>query len=226
MNNRSLTLVLLAGASVALGACVGSDAGLYRDAGLTPTSRYALRVEPDMDRIALSVREGDLSANQRTAVASLAARYRNSAQEGLVIEVPQGNDPVALRSAGHIRAALEGAGVASNHISLASYSAPDGRAPVLAGFRTIVASVPRCGSEWGNLGRTGENTVASNFGCAVNSNLAAQIAEPRDIVAPRAMTPPNAQRRSVVFEAYRQGQPTSAAREAMLADSEVSQAVN
>ncbi len=226
MKNRSLTLVLLAGASVALGACVGSDAGLYRDAGLTPTSRYALRVEPDLDRIALAVRDGDLSVNQRNAVASLAARYRNSAQEGLVIEVPQGNDPVALRSAGNIRAALEGAGVASNHISLASYSAPDSRAPVLAGFRTVVASVPRCGAEWGNLARTGENTVASNFGCAVNANLAAQIADPRDIVAPRAMTPPNAQRRTVVFEAYRQGQVTSAAREAMLADSEVSQAVN
>lgn len=226
MKNRSLTLVLLAGASVALGACVGTDAGMYRDPGLNPLSRYALRVEPDQDRIALSVRDGDLSANQRQALASLAGRYRNSAQEGIVIEVPQGNDPVALRSAGNIRAALESSGVASNSISLASYSAPDSRAPVLAGFRTVIASVPRCGAQWGNLSRTGENTVASNFGCAVNANLAAQIADPRDIVAPRAMTPPNAQRRTVVFEAYRQGQPTSAQREALLADSEVSQAVN
>jgi pilus assembly protein CpaD len=107
-----------------------------------------------------------------------------------------------------------------------SYAGPDPRAPVLVGFETVRAVTPQCGTVWGNLGRTGDNQSASNFGCAVNANLAAQIANPRDIVSPRAMTPAEAGRRSVVFDAYREGTQTSAAREELVSQSRVSRAVN
>lgn len=226
MKNRSLTLLALAGSTVALAACVGTDASLQRPAPVNSLSRYVLQVEPDQDRIALAVRENGLSDNQRAALLQLAHRYRASAQNGLTVELPEGDDPVARRSAENVVQALYAAGVSAQHIRYATYSAPDVRAPVVAGFETIRASVPRCGAQWGNLSRTGENVVASNFGCALNANLAAQIADPRDIVQPRTMTPPNAQRRTVVFEAYRQGQPTSAQREPMLESSRISEAVN
>lgn len=226
MMNRSLTLILLAGAATVLAGCVGPNANLDQPPPRSPLSRYVLQVENDLDRIALAVRDGGLSDNQRNALASLAARYRAAGGNGLVIEVPQGNDPVTLRSAANVRSALEGMGIASSHITLASYASQDPLSPVLAGFSTPVAKVPRCGEVWGNLARTGENAGASNFGCAVTANLAAQIANPRDIVAPRASTPVNAQRRTVVYEAYRNGQNTSAAREGLLSDARVSEAVN
>lgn len=225
MMNRSCFLVLLAGAVLGLGGCVGSDAGLYQQS-LTPLHRYVLQVEPDQDRIALAVRDGALSDNQRNALHALVGRYRAGGANDLVIEVPTGNDPVALRSAGNVRALLESAGIPSSRLRTVSYSAPDARAPVLAGYTTVRAVVPQCGREWGNMSRTGENNAASNFGCAVNANLAAQIANPRDIIAPREMTSPSAQRRTVVYEAYRQGQQTSAPREALLENSRVSEAVN
>jgi len=226
MKNRSLTLLALAGSTLALTACVGTDAGMHKPTPINTLSRYVLQVEPDQDRIALAVRENGLSENQRVALVQLAQRYRASEQSGLTVELPEGNDPVARRSADNIVQALYAAGISSQHIQYTTYAAPDVRAPVVAGFASIRAAVPRCGAEWGNLSRTGENAVGSNFGCAVNANLAAQIADPRDIVQPRAMTPPNAQRRTVVFEAYRQGQPTSAQREPMLESSRISEAVN
>ena len=47
----------------------------------------------------------------------------------------------------------------------------------------------------------------------------------RDIAAPRALTPPEAGRRSVVFDRYRQGLPTAAPQEQMVQRSRVSTAV-
>ncbi|WP_461343446.1 CpaD family pilus assembly protein [Brevundimonas sp. GN22] len=225
MMNRSFYACLLGGAALALSACVGPDANLDRGMGPMPLSRYVLQVEPDQDRIALAVHQNGLSLNQRQAIMALAQRYRGSNQTGLVIQVPTDGEQMANQTASQIASTLENVGVPRAQISVEGYRAPSANAPVLAGFTTIRAAVPRCGAEWGNLGRTGNNDGASNFGCAVNANLAAQIADPNDIVAPRTMTPPSAQRRTVVFEAYRQGQATSAQREQLLSESRVSDVV-
>jgi len=225
MMKRSFYACLLGGAALALTACVGPDANLDRGIAPMALSRYVLQVEPDQDRIALAVHQSGLSQNQRQALTSLAQRYRSSARSGLVIEVPTNADQMASQTVSQIASTLENLGVPRDQISVASYNGPGERAPVLAGFTTIRASVPRCGTQWGNLSRTGNNDGASNFGCAVNANLAAQIADPNDIVAPRTMTPPSAQRRTVVFDAYRQGQTTSAQREQLLSESRVSDVV-
>lgn len=211
--------------SLAMSACAGGPASLGGEPPLTPTSRFALQVEPGLDRIALAVHETGLSANQRTALDALIGRFAMEGAPALVIEAPAGGDPTAAQAAWDIKAAFEAAGVPGDRIQLVGYEAPDPRAPVLVGFETVRAVVPQCGTQWGNLGRTGDNQPASNFGCAVNANLAAQIANPRDILTPRAMTPADAGRRSVVFDAYRQGAETAAQREALVSRAKISQAV-
>jgi len=97
---------------------------------------------------------------------------------------------------------------------------------VLVGFDTVRAVVPTCGTAWTNLARTGSNAGQANFGCAVNANLAAQIANPRDIVTPRTMTPADAGRRAVVFDAYRKGEQTAAEVESLIDNERVSTAVD
>ncbi|MCZ4106833.1 CpaD family pilus assembly protein [Brevundimonas diminuta] len=211
--------------SLALSACVGGPASLGGEPPLTPTSRFSLQVEPGLDRIALAVHETGLSANQRAALDALVGRFAMEGAPVLVIEAPAGGDPVAAQAAWNVKAAFEAAGVPGERIQLVGYAAPDPRAPVLVGFETVRAVVPQCGTQWGNLGRTGDNQSASNFGCAVTANLAAQIADPRDIVAPRAMIPADSGRRSVVFDAYRKGEQTSAQRETLLSQTKISQAV-
>jgi pilus assembly protein CpaD len=49
-----------------------------------------------------------------------------------------------------------------------------------------------------------------NFGCAQQHNLAAQIANPADLLGPRTMAPADADRRSVIMDRYRQGKTTGA----------------
>jgi pilus assembly protein CpaD len=49
-----------------------------------------------------------------------------------------------------------------------------------------------------------------NFGCATQHNLAAMVADPRDLVAPRRVDAADAQRRMTVLDKYRKGQTTPA----------------
>ncbi|WP_297799151.1 CpaD family pilus assembly protein [uncultured Brevundimonas sp.] len=225
MMNRSLYAVLIAGSALGLAACGGLDAGLDRGPAINPLSRYVLQVEPDFDRIALRARSDGLSEPQRRAVSQLATRYRASAQTGLVIQVPGAGDNVTNATARNIVNALAGYGIGSSQISMGSYEAPGADAPVLVGFETIRAQVPQCGTAWGSATRTAQNTGSANFGCAVTANLAAQIANPNDIVSPQQMTPASAQRRAVVYDAYRQGTPTSATREPLLVEARISDVV-
>lgn len=206
--------------------CMGGAASLGGEAPLTPTSRYSLQVEPGLDRIALAVHETGLSTNQQAALSDLVNRFAMEGAPTLVVEAPAGGDPVASQAAWNVKAGLMAAGAPDHMIRVVSYAGPDPRAPILVGFETLRAVVPQCGTQWGSLTRTGDNQSASNFGCAVNANLAAQIANPRDIVSPRAMTPADAQRRAVVFDNYAKGEQTSAVREELVSGLRTSSAVD
>lgn len=193
---------------------------------LTPTSRFALQVEPGLDRLAFAVHETGLSDNQALALRDMVNRFAQEGAPLLIVEAPSGDDPVASDIAWRIKGALEAQGVSPHQVRVVTYVAPEPRAPVLVGFETIRAAVPTCGTSWTNLGRTGANAGYANFGCAVNANLAAQIADPRDIVSPRAMQPGSAARRAVIFDKYRLGEQTAAAREILVDSGRVSNAVD
>ena len=222
------THLLLAGAALvlSLSGCMGAPAEGLGPMPLTPTSRFALQVEPGTDRVALAVHETGLSANQAQALRDMVNRFAAEGAPMLTVEAPSGNDPLATEAAWGIKGALEAAGVPPYQVRVVTYLAPDPRAPVLVGFDTVRAVVPQCGREWSNLTRTANNAGSANFGCAVNANLAAQIANPRDIAGPRAMTGADAARRSVVIDRYRAGEPTAATRETIVDRGRVSNAVD
>lgn len=75
------------------------------------------------------------------------------------------------------------------------------------GGATVVAN--RCGA-WPDDGtRSWDNRSYYNFGCAYQRNIAAMVEDPRDLVSPRATTPPYATRRQGVVQTYGRGEPTA-----------------
>ena len=223
---RTLFLAAAAAIAVAQSGCMGAPAEGLGPTPLTPLSRFSLQAEPGVERVALAVHETGLSENQNLALRDMVNRFATEGAPMLTVEAPSGDDPISSSAAWAIKGALEAQGVPPQQVRLVTYIAPDPRAPVLVGFDTVRAAVPACGTSWTNLSRTGANAGYANFGCAVNANLAAQIADPRDIVSPRAIQPGSAARRSVVFDKYRSGLPTGAEREPMVSDERVSNAVD
>lgn len=198
---------------VGLGACTTLDQAATPSA---PPARYTLQVEPGVDRIALAVHDTGLSPNQQAALAGLADRFRSAGGSQIRLEAPVGADAAATEAAVQVMTALVSRGVPASAIERLAYAAPDPRAPVLAGFAVPRAHVPTCGQSWSNLASNRANQPPANFGCAVTANMAAQIADPRDIVAPRAMTLADSYRAAVVFQNYRLGQTTSATQEPLI----------
>ncbi|WP_332656391.1 CpaD family pilus assembly protein [Brevundimonas sp.] len=207
-------LLLTVAATAVLGACASTAAPDSEP--LTPLSRYSLRVEPGLDRIALAVHEDGLSSNQQAALSDLAGRYMATGVGAIRIEGPAGDDPVASRQTWAVRSALQAAGLPGDRIVVASYAAPDPRAPVLAGFETVRAVIPNCAAEPRAMEGRFSNNSSMGLGCAINANLAAQIADPRDIVGHRPTSPADSGRAAVVFDNYRRGELTSAPQEPLV----------
>lgn len=207
------TLVLALASTAVLSACASTETS---PPPLTPLSRYTLRVEPGVDRIALAVHEAGLSSTQHAALRDLADRYGAARAGWIRVEAPSGDDPVAGQQAYAVRAALQAFGVPAERITVAAYNAPNPRAPVLAGFETLRAVIPNCGLEPRDLGNRYSNQSSVGFGCAINANMAAQIADPRDILGHRPMSPADSGRSAVVFDHYRKGEPASAQQEELV----------
>jgi pilus assembly protein CpaD len=162
-------------------------------------------------------RRGGLNASQRAEVAALAPVWRSEATGGFVIEVPFGtsNAHAATSAAREIRAVLAGAGVPHSSIEVRPYRTDD---PARLG--TLRVNYPRMKAETGPCGLWPDDIGATtsrlheankptwNHGCASQRNLAAQVADPADLVQPRAETPASASRRATVLDKYRKGEAT------------------
>lgn len=162
----------------------------------------------DID-IPVASSDTDLNFGRTSMVRGFASEYRENASGSVRIMTPVGsaNAAAASRLAGEIKKILVEEGVPSRKIAYQSYqaAAQNDAAPVRLSFTAIGAHTAQCG-RWPNdlVLNTMENKHYENFGCATQSNLAAQIANPSDLIAPRGMSPIDAQRRDVVIGKYRE----------------------
>ncbi|MGZ8363509.1 MAG: CpaD family pilus assembly lipoprotein, partial [Caulobacteraceae bacterium] len=161
-----IALVPLAG----LAACAtdGAEDKLRADA-ITPTEQYSIAVSTRPEQIALKVHPGGLSPAQETALADLAARWRDQGSGDLTIETPTGGDPALARvMADQSRVALMSMGVPPERIELAGYNnAPDQPLAVRVGYLVHQAAGPDCGRDWDAFTKTGSNRPYKQFGCSV-----------------------------------------------------------
>jgi len=142
------------------------------------------------------------------------ARYRSVGHGPISLLVPEGAAGGAVSRGGvdEVRRALAMAGVRGNLI-VGSYPIgdPSLAAPIRLSFQGIKAKVAnRCG-EWPTDLASGtsldgwQNQSYWNFGCASQATLAAQVADPRDLAAPRGETPADVEARMRAIGSIRKG---------------------
>jgi pilus assembly protein CpaD len=156
-----------------------------------------------------------LSAGQAAQVSDFLARYRSTdhGNSKLVIAVPSGspNEGAAMRAVANLREIVREYGFSDSTIAVQPYNGGrDPSAPIRFAYLRYVAEGPECGHWPTNLAYDPRALPYPNFGCAQQHNLAAQIANPADLLGPRTMEPPDADRRAVVIDRYRQGKTTGA----------------
>jgi pilus assembly protein CpaD len=210
-------------AATALGGC-RSDREITGSIGPDSyESRHPIVVAEADYRLDLPVGQGagGINARQRAEIAAFAASWRSSGRGVVTISLPHGSadDRVTSYVAPEIRTLLAANGINPANIRTQRYAAsgPVHLAPVRLSFPKLTAKVPHpCGVWPDDLGHGGGdwngvvgNREYYNYGCATQQNLAAQVADPEDLLRPRATDPAWTPRRQTVIEKYTKGESTA-----------------
>ncbi|MBB4657736.1 CpaD family pilus assembly lipoprotein [Parvularcula dongshanensis] len=178
----------LAAAALLLGLPACGTLVASPEARLPVEERHPVTV--DQQTMALRVPlDPEASGLSRAALADIDAfvnAYRTRGHGPITVTAPSGgNDRLGAQTAADVRTALFASGIPYEEMRGATMRGGNGREVVLS-FTSYVASGPACGRFGGEVGRRLSNGVSNNFGCAAQSNLAAMIADPRDLQRPAA----------------------------------------
>ena len=204
------------GVAAALQACAvdPNPAETARRQQLLPTEQYGLAVTNQPEQIALGLHADGLSAAQQAALGQFVSRWRLNGGGAVTLRAPvSGNAALSRRMETETGAYLVKLGIPQERLVLAGYAAAAPSAPLLASYERFEAKGPNCSGGWSDIMSTGSNAAYDHFGCAVTANIAAQVANPRDFLAPAVETPADNSRRSVVLNKYRLGAVTSSAKD-------------
>jgi len=177
--------------------------------------RHPIIVTQQPSRLTLRVPRGSsgLTGQQQMQTMEFLARYRavDAGNSKLVISVPSGtaNEVSAIQAAAELRHLVRQSGFSDSSVAIEPYSDRAGaQPPIRVSYLRYVAEAPDCGNWPTNTARNFGNVPMENFGCASQRNLAAQIANPADLIGPRTMTPASAERRHTGWGKYVKGDST------------------
>ncbi len=198
----SLTAILMAGSCAAP---MNDGSATFNDAAVN----NPITVEPAYQSMKIYYAPGDMGGSSEQArLEDFVDAYITHGNGSIAVSVPAGRN--APQMIGYFAQAINDLGVPKNRIIVATHDAPDGDARVNINYVSYRAATNTCGRWTENLAYSADNLTPKNFGCAVQQNIAAQIADPRDLLVPREMANADAARRATVMGNYQQGKVTQA----------------
>lgn len=143
------------------------------------------------------------------AIRLYAEGYKRRHAQVMHILVPSGSghDAAAVRTARQVTRILNQSGVPTSRIHRRPYRSEGGQdaAPIRLAYHRLAATVDQCGNWPNNLGDTPQNGNWENYGCASQSNLAALVDNPSDLLYPRGSVSGDTARRTRDIDVYRDG---------------------
>ncbi|WP_438726938.1 CpaD family pilus assembly protein [Parasphingorhabdus sp. DH2-15] len=198
--NKTISSVLIAGLALSAAACTSNTAS-----NRTLNSVHQPVVSRTNVVLDLQTRGGTLPVVEQQRLAEWFDAMDLSYGDRVSIEDPSTNRGV--------RALVEAA--ASRHGILVSETAPITVGNIASGNVRVVVSrssarVPGC-PDWSSVSETNfNNATSSNFGCAFNSNVAAMVADPEDLVRGNGSGTSDADTASKAIRTQREAAPTGA----------------
>ena len=171
---------------------------------------HPITVEPSFREMKIQFAGGSagVSADDAAKFDAFLADYRTHGNGSLGISVPNGAPSHAAITFFAERAAATG--ISRDKILVSTHDAANGDFRVDVSYIAYKASADSCGDWSKDLSYTLENDTSPNFGCAVQHNIAAMVADPRDLQGPRPMDGGDGNRAATVLGNYEAGKPTAA----------------
>lgn len=193
---------LLAGCAQRDSITVGAIPDDYR-------TNHPIVIAEKNQKIDLPVGAGDrgMTGSQRDTLLGFLDGYDRSAAPTLTIQVPSGsaNEVAATAAARDFARLAIASGVKRNRLVVTSYQAASSEisSPVRVAYVAVRAQTDKCGRWPADLVDTSENKHYADFGCSYQNNLAAQMANPADLLGPRKLSTIDAENRGAVIDVYR-----------------------
>lgn len=212
---RSMTVVsLFATAAVGiLAGCANRDSVVVGSIPDDYRTNHPIVIAEKNQTIDIPVGSSDrgVTKSQKVTFEGFLQHYDRSVAPTLTIIKPVGgaNDVAASKAAQGLSRVAINNGVPANRIAVTSYQSayPEASSPVRITYTAMRAQTDRCGSWPEDLADTAENKHYANFGCSYQNNLAAQIANPADLLGPRKQSEIDAENRNIVVDQYRKPAP-------------------
>jgi pilus assembly protein CpaD len=168
---------------------------------------HPILVAPHFNSIKLnfSAPEAGLLPDDAAKFEAFVADYLTRGSGSISVSAPQGADSAA--TLGYFGARLFNMGVQRSRILVGTREDSDSRVEI--GFIAYTARTDPCGDWSEDMSTTYNNKTAKNYGCAVQQNIAAQVADPRDLIEMRPTDPSDAIRRAAVIDNYEKGKVTA-----------------
>ncbi len=207
MNNMNKVLCCGALAAVLLaGSCAAptNDGKIVADGAVN----HPITVSPDYRTLRVPFAGDGMTTEEAAKFDQFVADYMARGNGAISISAPSGpGAPEAIRYFGERLADL---GVQRSRILVGTHDVANGDSRIEVGYVAYVAHTDPCGDWSKNLGDTSSNLPGPDFGCAVQHNIAAMVADPRDLLGPRTMDASDATRRATVIGKYEKGDSTAA----------------
>lgn len=198
-------------ASIAAVLLAGSCAAPINDGSVVADglANHPITVAPHFQsiRVAFSDASAGLTPEDGTQFNGFVEDYLSRGDGAISVNAPRGpNATAALTWFGERLAHM---GVPRARILVGTRDTADGDGRVEVGYIVYAARTDRCGNFSKDEGDSSANLPTPDFGCAVQHNVAAMVADPRDLVAPRGMDAGDATRRETVIGNYETAKSTS-----------------
>ncbi len=148
-----------------------------------------------------------LSRGQKDVLGGFMGGYERETRSAVRILVPSGsaNGAAAAHISSDVATYLRGIGVHGGSILVDYYDAGDPRvsAPIRVSYSAMRASAGKCGRWPDDILKTSDNKHYANFGCSAQNNLAAQVANPADLLGPRRSTSIDPENRADAIDQYK-----------------------
>ena len=172
---------------------------------------HPITVEPSFRELKVQFAGGPagMTADDAVKFDAFLADYRTHGNGSLGISVPAG--PPANAAITYFAERAAATGISRDKILVSTHDVANGDFRVDVSYIAYTAHADNCGSDWSeNLAYTADNQTPRNFGCSVQHNIAAMVADPRDLLGPGGMGPVDTARRAAVMDHYEKGEVTQA----------------
>jgi pilus assembly protein CpaD len=194
----SIAICALVIAAATLGGCAKDKVFGDETASMTPYSgsqAHEISVVKGPVTLQVDASHGTLQPTQINAVMGFANQAMAAGLTPIAIARPNGGGGSA-QVASEVAALMVQQGLPRQMISISTYPAPS-TAPIEVSYVSTYAKTDECGLWPEDLSSTAANKHYENFGCAVQANIAAQIANPKTIIVPRPASPAYARNRYI-----------------------------